>query len=131
MYTDPKSAYLSTRATSSVHDASPHKLIALLFDACQEKLAEAKGGIERKEVKKKADAIKRAIEIIVRLQAALDFERGGQVATRLDDLYTFCTNRLALANAVNDSTMIDEVYKVIAEIKLGWSQIEGTVVNEI
>ena len=68
MYTDPKSAYLSTRATSSVHDASPHKLIALLFDACQENLAIAKGAIERKEIKKKADAIKKAMDIVVRLQ---------------------------------------------------------------
>jgi flagellar protein FliS len=129
MYTDPKSAYLSTRATSSVHGASPHKLIALLFDACQENLAIAKGAIERKEIKKKADAIKKAIDIVVRLQASLDFEKGGQIATKLDDLYTFCTNRLALANAVNDTTMIDEVFRVIAEIKAGWSQIDGAVIK--
>ena len=125
MYTDPKAAYLSTRATSSVHGASPHRLIALLFDACHENLAVAKGAIDRKEVKQKADAIKKAMEIIVRLQAALDFEKGGQIATKLDDPYTFCTNRLALANAINDATMIDEVYRVIAEIKAGWSQIDG------
>ena len=128
MYSDPKAAYLSTRATSSVHDASPHKLISLLFDACHENLAIAKGAIERKEIKKKADAIKKAIDIVVRLQASLDFEKGGQVATRLDDLYTFCTNRLAMANALNDSSMIDEVYRVIAELKQGWSEISGTVV---
>ena len=127
MYTDPKAAYLSTRATSSVHDASPHKLIALLFDACHENLAIAKGAIERKEVKNKADAIKKAIDIVVRLQASLDFEKGGQVATRLDDLYTFCTNRLAMANVLNDSTMIDEVYRVISELKQGWSEISGVV----
>lgn len=129
MYTDPKSVYLSTRATSSVHDASPHKLVALLFDACQENLAIAKGAIERKEIKKKAEAIKKAIDIVVRLQASLDFEKGGQIATKLDDLYTFCTNRLALANAVNDTTMIDEVFRVIAEIKTGWSEIDGAVIK--
>ena len=129
MYTDPKSAYLSTRATSSVHDASPHKLIALLFDACQENLAIAKGGIERKEIKIKAEAIKKAIDIIVRLQASLDFEKGGQIATKLDDLYSFCTNRLALANAVNDTAMIDEVFRIIAEIKAGWSEIDGMVIK--
>ena len=127
MYTDPRSAYLSARATSSVHGASPHKLIALLFDACQENLATAKGSMERKEVKQKAEAIKKALDIIVRLQAALDFEKGGKIAYDLDALYTFSTNRLALANALNDITMIDEVYRVIAEIKAGWSQIDGIV----
>jgi len=127
MYTDPKAAYLSTRASSSVHDASPHKLIALLFDSCQENLAIAKGAIDRKEIKKKAEAIKKAMDIVVRLQASLDFEKGEQIAIRLDDLYTFCTNRLAMANALNDTTMIDEVYRVIAEIKAGWVSIGETV----
>lgn len=129
MYIDPKAAYLQTRATSSVHDASPHKLISLLFDACQESLAVAKGGIERKEIKTKANAIKKAMDIIVRLQASLDFERGGDVAERLDNLYTICTNKLALGNAANDVTQIDDVFRIIAELKLGWAQIEGTQVE--
>lgn len=129
MYTDPRAAYKATEASSSVHDATPHKLISLLFDACQENLAVAKGGIQRKDIKVKAEAIKKAMEIIVRLQAVLDFDKGGQIAVQLDDLYTFCTNRLALANALNDADKIDEVYRVIADIKLGWKQIEGTVVK--
>ena len=125
MFTDPRKAYRDTHATTSVSGASPHKLIALLFDACQESLATAKGAMMRGEVREKANAIKKAIDIVVRLQAALDFEKGGVIATRLDDLYTFCTNRLVMANAMNDVGMIDEVYKVVAELKLGWSQIEG------
>jgi len=127
MYTDPKAAYLSTRATSSVHDASPHKLIALLFDACLEQLAVAKGGIARNEVKLKSNAVKKAMDIIVNLQAVLDFEKGGQIAINLDDLYTFCTNRLALANVLNDSEKVDEVYQVIVKIKAGWSEIDGAI----
>ena len=127
MFTDPRKAYRDTHATTSVSGASPHKLIALLFDACQENLATAKGAMMRGEVREKANAIKKAIDIVVRLQAALDFEKGGVIATRLDDLYTFCTNRLATANALNDAGMIDEVYKGVAEVKLGWSQLDGGV----
>lgn len=129
MYTDPKAVYLQTRATSSIHGASRHKLIALLFDACQENLAVAKGAMERKDVKQKAVAIKKAMDIVVRLQGSLDLEKGGDVAINLDDLYTFCINRLALANAVNDVTMIDEVFRIISELNLGWSQIEGAEVK--
>lgn len=124
MFTDPKQAYKDTHATTSVSGATPHKLIALLYDACHENLATAKGAMARGDVKAKAEALKKAMEIIVRLQAILDFEKGGSIATRLEDLYTFCVNRLALANAVNDASMIDEVYRVIAELKVGWAQIE-------
>ena len=127
MYTNPKTAYLTTRATSSVHDASPHKLIALLFDAALENLAIVKGSMQRKEIKQKVDGIRKVIEIVNELQASLDLDKGGQVASNLDDLYTFCTNRLALANATNDVEKVDEVYRVIAELQQGWSEIAGTL----
>ena len=127
MYTDARKAYRDTHAASSISEASPHKLVALLFDACHENLATAKGAMKRGETKRKAESLKKAMEIIVQLQAVLDFEKGGVIATRLDDLYTFCTNRLALANAINDTAMVDEVYKVIAELKLGWVEIAKEV----
>jgi flagellar protein FliS len=127
MYTDARKAYRDTHAASSISEASPHKLVALLFDACHENLATAKGAMTRGETKRKAESLKKAMEIIVQLQAVLDFEKGGVIATRLDDLYTFCTNRLALANAINDTAMVDEVYKVIAELKLGWVEIAKEV----
>ena len=123
MYTDPKRAYLTTRVTTSIHDASPHKLITLLLDACHENLAISKGAIDRNDVKLKVTTIRKAIDIIVNLQACLDFEQGGEIAKRLDLLYTYCTNRLAIANASSDSHIIGEVMTVIAEIKSGWLEI--------
>ena len=125
MLTDPTKIYRDTRATSSVPGASPHQLIEILLDATLEKIAETKGAMLRRDIKTKAESLKRAIDIIVHLQASLDFEKGGSIAVQLDDLYTFCTNRLALANAQNDVSKLDEVYRVVAEIKLGWSDIKG------
>lgn len=124
MYKKPTSAYLDTRATSSVHGASPHKLITLLLDACQENLAIAKGGIERNDTQRKAEAIKKAVDVVTQLQGSLDMEKGGLIARNLDDLYTFCISHLALANVLNDSSKLDEVYKVISEIKAGWVAID-------
>jgi flagellar protein FliS len=125
VYTDPKQAYVSTFATSSIHDASPHKLVSLLLDATLAKLAVAKGAMERKDVKVKAEAVKRAMDIIVSLQACLDHEAGGDIAQKLDDLYTFSINRLSLANATNDTFMINDVVRVIGEIRQGWEDIKG------
>jgi len=129
MLTDPTKIYRDTRATSSVACASPHQLIEILLDACLEKLAESKGAMLRGEVRMKAESLKRAIDIIVNLQASLDFEQGGSIAVQLDDLYTFCTNRLALANAQNDASKLDEVYRVIAEIRSGWSELKGAALD--
>lgn len=125
MYKNPAKIYQETRSTSAISEASPHKLITIMFEACQEQIAISKGAMMRGDVKTKVKSIKKAIEIIVRLQACLDFEKGGHIAQQLDALYTFCTNRLALANATNDESSLDEVFKVIAEIKLGWTEIES------
>jgi len=124
VYTDPRQAYVNTFATSSIYNASPHKLVSLLLDASLTKLAEAKGAMERGEVRDKANAVKRAIDIIVNLQACLDHEAGGDIARKLDDLYTFSINRLSLANAANDTKMLDEVAKVIGEVRAGWEEIK-------
>jgi len=123
MYNDPTSVYLSTRANSSIHGASPHRLISLLFESCLENLARAKGAIERREIRQKAESLKKAMEIIVRLQAYLDFEKGGEIAENLNYLYDFCTAKLALANATNDVEALNEAYRVVAELKLGWAEI--------
>lgn len=123
MINDPRTAYLNTHATTSVQGASPHKLITLLFAACQENLAVAKGGIERGDVRGKAVAIKKALDIVVKLQAILDFERGGPIAISLDDLYTKCTRQLSLANALNDLEALEDVSVAVQEIKAAWVQI--------
>lgn len=123
MHNNPTSVYLSTRANSSIHGASPHRLISLLFESCLENLAKAKGAIERKEIRQKAESLKKAMEIIVRLQAYLDFEKGGEIAKNLNYLYDFCTAKLALANAINDVEALNEAYRVVAELKVGWAEI--------
>jgi len=125
MYTDPKTAYRSTKATTSIHEASPHKLITLLLEACQENLAVVKGAMSRGDRKQKGEVLKKCLDIIANLQASLDFERGGEIAIRLDALYSFCVNHLALANITNDTEKVDEVHKVISEIKRGWLELEG------
>ena len=75
MLTDPTKIYRDTRATSSVPGASPHQLIEILLDATLEKIAETKGAMLRRDIKTKAESLKRAIDIIVHLQASLDFEK--------------------------------------------------------
>ena len=125
MLKDPTKIYLETRATSSISVATPHQLIDILFEALLESLAKAKGAMQRGEVKEKAEAVKKSLDIIVRLQASLDFDKGGAIAVQLDELYTFCTNKLALANALNNTENIDDVYKAIAEIRRGWADIKG------
>jgi len=70
-------------------------------------------------------SISRASRIVLGLQGALDFERGGELARTLDDLYGYVTRRLLHANGHNDVAAIDEVRGLMAEIRDAWATLPG------
>ncbi len=109
--------------------ADPHQLIVMLFDGALEKIAVAKGAMERKEIELKGQKIARAIAIIDGLRASLDIERGGDIAANLDDLYDYMQRRLFDANAANNVSYLDEVAGLIQEIREAWVAIPIEVRN--
>lgn len=118
------SAYQSTGIETSVHGASPHQLIVLLFDALQQALAGAHAAMLRKDIPTKGKHIVRAVRLLEEgLKAGLDMERGGEIARNLRTLYDYCTQRLTHANLHNDAAAIEEVQRLIAPVADAWKQI--------
>lgn len=115
--------YKSVDLNTAVEAASPHQLIGMLFRGALEALAKAAGSIERKEVEKRTRSINKACEIIVTLKGSLNFEQGGEIATNLDNLYSYMLGTLMEANSQNDAAKVKEVSELIATIAEGWSQI--------
>ena len=127
-------AYKATKTQAAIIDeASPHQLVALLFDGALERIAEARGAIERieqagddfvaGEVATKGEAIGKAIAILDSLRVALDHEQGGELAGNLSGLYDYMTRRLLEANATKDVKMLTEVADLVKVIKAAWSQV--------
>jgi len=99
------------------------QLIQMLFDGLIDSLAAAEGQIERKEIQAKGESLSRAMRIVLGLQGSLDLEKGGEIATNLADLYDYCTRRLMHANLKNDVEAVQEVKRLISEIRDAWSQV--------
>ena len=99
------------------------QLIQMLFDGLIDSLSAAEGQIERNEIEAKGESISRAIRIVMGLQGSLDIERGGEIAANLGDLYDYCTRRLMHANLKNDLEAVQEVKRLISEIREAWSQV--------
>ena len=65
-----------------------------------------------------------AIQILQGLQGALDFsEDEHQIAEYLDEIYTYCIDRIAVADASRDPGVFDEVIGHIKTIKEAWDEI--------
>ena len=99
------------------------QLIQMLFDGLIDSLAAAEGQIERKEIQAKGESLSRAMRIVLGLQGSLDLEKGGEIAANLADLYDYCTRRLMHANLKNDVEAVQEVKRLISEIRGAWSQV--------
>ena len=110
--------------------ASPHRLIQMLIDGALDKLAVAKGHMERGEIASKGNYISWAISIIEGLRVSLDSDQGGEIATNLEALYDYMERRLVEANAKNDVGMIDEVVGLLRTVKEAWDAIPKEVQDD-
>lgn len=115
--------YQQVGSHSSINDASPHQLIALLVNSALTRLSTAKGCIERKDHSGKGTQIGKSIDIITGLQSSLDKESGGDISANLDALYDYMIRRLSKASLNNDMGIVDEVISLLKEIKEGWDSI--------
>ena len=114
--------YQST-GNSSIAYADPHELILRLMNGALERLAQAKGAIARNNAADKAQLISHAINIIGGLEGCLNYEEGGEISTNLGQLYEYMNLTLAQANVENDIDKVDQVMKLLLEIKSAWEQI--------
>jgi flagellar protein FliS len=116
-------AYAQTNIESIVHEATPHKLIEMLFKGAKDALAQAMGAIERKDFEAKGKKISKATEIILNLQTYLDKEKGGEVAENLNELYTYMAKMLIDANRTNDLEKLREISGLLDTVADGWASM--------
>lgn len=119
--------YGKVAAESEVAYASPHRLVQMLMEGALEKVATAKGCIERNDLEGKSRQITWAMSIINGLRTSLDMDAGGAIAVNLDDLYAYMTRRLIDATAQNDANALSEVIDLLLEIKGAWDAMPESV----
>ena len=112
--------YQQVSVSSSVMDASPHRLVQILMEGALERIVLAKASMARNEIAMKGKSIGRAIDIVGGLQGSLNKEAGGEIAENLSSLYDYMVNRLLAANSRNDASILDEVSGLMIELKMGW-----------
>lgn len=121
------SIYARNDVETGVAAATPHKLVLMLFDGAIRSINDAVGQIQRGEAENKGRSITRAVQIIDEgLRASLDIESGGEIAQHLFDLYVYMTKRLLVANLRSDVPILQEVRRLLSDLRVSWAQIEGT-----
>ena len=94
-----------------------------------DKVATAKGCVQRQDLAGKSEQITWASSILNGLRASIDAERGGEIAANLDDLYSYMLQRLIDANVENSIEPLDEVMSLMVEIKGAWDAMPEHIRN--
>lgn len=116
-------AYRKVGVQSAIDDASPHQLITMLLEGALDRIASAKGAMERGDTANQGALIGKAITIIDNMRASLDHQQGGELAGRLADLYDYMERRLLESSVNPQPEILDEVSSLLREVKSGWDQM--------
>jgi len=129
MFNNP---YLQTEAET----LTPGQLLLKAYQEIFDALKEAKEAIKNNDTITKAKMISKIDRIISILQAALDFENGGEIAKNLDYLYNTSKHWLLKANLENKIEYLETVEEILLPLYEAWQEVvkkeEGQVKsNEI
>lgn len=101
------------------------RLIAMLYDGSIKFMKLAIKEIEANNNEAKGRYINKAQDIITELNAVLDIDAGGTIASNLRKLYLYMNKRLSEANIARDPKIIREVIELMEELNKGWKVISG------
>ncbi len=115
--------YQSMDVDARVTEASPYRLVGMLFEGVSSRIYRAKGAMQRKEIVLKGEMISQAITIVDALRESLNLDEGGDLAENLWLLYEYVSKRLVIANSKNSVEILDECQGLLGQVQEAWEQI--------
>ncbi|MEO5346174.1 MAG: flagellar export chaperone FliS [Magnetococcus sp. YQC-9] len=119
-------SYKSSRANT----ASREDLLILLYEGAIRFLERSIDELKSDRLSDHKMSLRRGIAIIAELQNTLNFEKGGELATQLFDLYAYMLDRLTHANLRRDPEAIREVIRHLNTLLEGWRDAVHQVKTE-
>jgi flagellar secretion chaperone FliS len=109
---------------SAVLTATPEQLVVMLYDGANRFLTQSSIAMRDGRAGLAGEKLRRAEAIIDELLATLDMSVG-EVAERLQALYLFFKEHLMGARLKQDPTKVDEVARLMRELRTAWAGIAG------
>ena len=130
MYGRNLRAYQKTSVNAEISVADPYYVTKLLYQGLFERLAQAKGAIERGDLALKAKKLSTATAILENLRSTLDFSQSKSIAQGLYDIYSYMIDQVAEASLNLMTQPIDNAIRALMPIKKAWDSIPVTAQQE-
>ena len=107
----------------SLDGASPVDLVVALYDGILRFLYAAIAAVERGDIRGRRIAVKRALAILIHLQARLRMDIGGRPAQVLSEFYASMFALILQASVGPSVQRFEEVIRCVRNVRDAWKQI--------
>ena len=120
-------AYRQAEQDFLVEGSDGHGLVQLLFNELLVAIEETSISIELDDLAARSASSSKALSILYVLNSSLDFEKGGEVALSLEQLYGWSRRQLIEAIKENSRERLENIRTSIADIADAWASIRDKV----
>ena len=115
--------YHNAYKQNAVSTSSQGRLVLMMYEGAIKFVNMAMHGIDTSNISAKGLYIGKTRDIINELSLALDMEKGGEIAKRLESLYQFILDQLTHANIKSDRKSLESVQKVLLPLHDAWEKL--------
>lgn len=115
--------YQSIDLTSRIEGASPHGLVAILFDELLKSLDAMAAAARRKDFSQRGSKQSRSLSILLALEGSLDFDNGGEIAQSLLAIYREARRLILAAGKDNDPEQLVRAREMLHQISSAWGAL--------
>ena len=118
-----RARYQNVDLTSRIESASPHGLVAILFDELLKALDAMTAAARRKDFGLRGTKQSRALSILHGLEGSLDFNTGGEIAQSLASIYAEARRLIIVGGRENDIDQLVRAREMLHQIASAWESL--------
>lgn len=106
------------------HTVGKTRQVVMLYDGAIRYTQQAREAIEQGRIEERFRLLTRVSEILIGLQASLDFEQGENVARILYDFYSVQDQRITSIQRTNNTALCDALIEDLKNMRNTWNEID-------
>jgi flagellar protein FliS len=119
----------NTYRRSEIETLTPRDLLVKLFEGLERFVEQGALAMDNHHLELATKSTRRIRDILFELQSTLNHEAGGEIAKRLDELYSFMIIEVNEASLFKDSRRLRQLQRIIRPLKEGWRGVPDAHAN--
>ena len=126
----PHRGRIDTYRKTDITTANRETILLMMYAGGIRFLKQAMQAAENNDLAEKNRLVGKAQQVVSELRATLNFEVGGQIASRLETLYHFITERLMTATAEKTIEPLREALEILLTLNSAWEEAIASIRKE-